>query len=53
MKKRYIQPEAEFDEIEDELLYKPSYESETTTEENKTTGPTTGEDIGDDDEWDW
>jgi len=40
-KKRYIQPEAEFDEIEDELLYKASWESETTTKENPTTGPST------------
>jgi len=56
MKKRYIQPEAEFDEIEDELLYKASWESETTTKENTTKGPATGEDISDDDdddEWDW
>ena len=40
-KKRYIQPEAEFEEIEDELLYKASWESETTTPENPTVGPGT------------
>ena len=41
MKKKYIQPSAEFEEIEDELLYKASWESETTTPENPTVGPGT------------
>ncbi len=49
-KKRYIQPEAEFDEIEDELLYKASWESETTTPENPTVGPGT-EEGSEDDDW--
>ena len=49
-KKRYIQPEAEFDEIEDELLYKASWESETTTPENPTVGPGT-EAGSEDDDW--
>jgi len=49
MKKKYIQPSAEFEEIEDELLYKASWESETTTPENPTVGPGTEEGSKDDD----
>ena len=50
MKKKYIQPSAEFEEIEDELLYKASWESETTTPENPTVGPGT-EEGSEDDDW--
>lgn len=39
MKKNYIKPLAEFEEIEESLLYEPSYKSETTTPENPTVGP--------------
>ena len=50
MKKRYIQPSAEFEEIEESLLYQPSIKSETTTPENPTDAP--GKEEGsDDDDW--
>ena len=53
MKKIYLQPYIEFEEIEEELLYTPSVESEGTTPENKTQGPEGGEEIGDGSEFDW
>ncbi len=53
MKKKYIQPSAEFEEIEESLLYEPSILNQDTTPENHTQGPETGTDIGDDDDWDW
>ena len=50
MKKIYIQPEVEFDEIEESLLYEPSVQFESTTPENVYTGP--GKEEGsDDDDW--
>lgn len=50
MKKNYIKPLAEFEEIEESLLYEPSYKSETTTPENPTVGPGT-EEGSEDDDW--
>ena len=41
MKKNYIKPLAEFEEIEESLLYDASVKSETTTPENPTVGPGT------------
>ena len=43
MKKKYIQPSAEFEEIEESLLYQPSIKGEATTKENTTEGPTSEE----------
>ena len=43
MKKKYIQPSAEFEEIEESLLYQPSIKYKNTTTENTTTGPTSEE----------
>lgn len=51
MKKIYIKPLAEFEEIEESLLYQPSVKSETTTPENPTDGPGTEEGSDDDDWW--
>lgn len=46
MKKKYIQPSAEFDEIEESLLYEPSVKSESTTSENNYEGPGSEEGSG-------
>ena len=53
MKKIYLKPFAEFEEIEESLLYQPSYEKEKTDPSNPSTPITTGEDIGDNPEGGW
>ena len=60
MKKIYLRPYIEFEDIEDELLYQASVQSEDTTPETGgtsggTQGPGGGEEIGDDPEggFDW
>ncbi len=47
MKKIYLKPFAEFDEIEEDLLYAPSVTKEKTDKNNPSTPITTGEDLGD------
>ena len=57
MKKIYLKPLAEFEEIEESLLYVPSWESQNaaTEEKGKVEGPTTGTEVGDNPEggFDW
>ena len=57
MKKIYLMPLAEFEEIEESLLYVPSWESQNaaTEEKGKVEGPTTGTEVGDNPEggFDW
>lgn len=47
MKKIYLKPFAEFEEIEESLLYVPSVTKEETDENIPSTPITTGEDLGD------
>lgn len=57
MKKIYLKPSAEFEEIEESILYQASVESESVAPETggQTQGPGGGEEIGDDPEggFDW
>lgn len=57
MKKIYLKPSAEFEEIEESILYQASVESESVATETggQTQGPGGGSEIGDDPEggFDW
>lgn len=57
MKKIYLKPSAEFEEIEESILYQASVESESVAPETggQTQGPGGGSEIGDDPEggFDW
>ena len=49
MKKIYLKPTAEFDEIEETVLFQPSVESQSVAKEaaGQSQGPRSGEEIGD------
>ena len=49
MKKIYLKPSAEFEEIEETVLFQPSVESQSVAKEaaGQSQGPSSGEEIGD------
>ena len=57
MKKIYLKPSAEFEEIEESILYQASVESQSVAKETEgqTPGPSGGSEIGDNPEggFDW